>query len=291
MGRVIGITVFVAIVLFNAGGYAETIVLKSGKTVDGKITKRGFDYIEVDMQGVTVTFYDKDVQSIDGKATLDLNFTSDDPNVLISFWNAAIEDDANNSNAYNELGLAYAKLNNYQKAIECFQKAVEINPLFADACANIGLTYVSLQDYAKAVPFLEKAVGIEPENPKMAAAYNSLGSNQLKAQNFEAAIPFFEKAIKVDPGYAAAYSNLGGAYAQMGQMDKGIEYLNKSVQIDGTNINAYLNLASCYAYQGKNDLAIANYSKAIDGLKAQGNTAMAEKIAMKIEELKAKEEE
>ena len=50
---------------------ADTIVLKSGKTVEGKVIEKTDKYIKVDFQGVMLTYYNDEIKSIDGqKATL-----------------------------------------------------------------------------------------------------------------------------------------------------------------------------------------------------------------------------
>ncbi len=49
--------------------FAETIVLKSGKTVEGKILEKTAKYIKVDINGISITYYLDEVASIDGRAS------------------------------------------------------------------------------------------------------------------------------------------------------------------------------------------------------------------------------
>lgn len=46
--------------------YAETIVLKSGKTVEGKLIDKTDKYIKIDFQGVSLTYFLDEIESIDG---------------------------------------------------------------------------------------------------------------------------------------------------------------------------------------------------------------------------------
>lgn len=46
---------------------AETVVLKSGKSIEAKITDRTKQYIKVDIEGVPITYYFADIESINGK--------------------------------------------------------------------------------------------------------------------------------------------------------------------------------------------------------------------------------
>lgn len=54
-------------IYFSTITYAETIVLKSGKTIEGKIIEKTDEYIKIDFFGVALTYYLSDIESIDGK--------------------------------------------------------------------------------------------------------------------------------------------------------------------------------------------------------------------------------
>lgn len=47
--------------------FAETVLLKSGKTIEGKITEKTDLYIKVDIAGVAVPYFLDDIESIDGE--------------------------------------------------------------------------------------------------------------------------------------------------------------------------------------------------------------------------------
>lgn len=52
--------------LLSSSAYAETIVLKSGTTVNGKILERTDKYVKIDFHGVPVKYNFEDVDTIDG---------------------------------------------------------------------------------------------------------------------------------------------------------------------------------------------------------------------------------
>lgn len=54
------------ILLFSVVSYAETIKLKSGSSVEGKIIEKSDKYIKIDFQGVQLTYYFDEIESIDG---------------------------------------------------------------------------------------------------------------------------------------------------------------------------------------------------------------------------------
>jgi len=72
---------------------AEIIVLKSGKTMEGKLIEKTDKYIKIDFQGVPLTYYFDEIQSIDGEEpclSIDKNVLGDKESAL---FNAIKNDD------------------------------------------------------------------------------------------------------------------------------------------------------------------------------------------------------
>ena len=62
------------------------------------------------------------------------------------------------------MGLAYGSLGDYNKAIECYKKAVQLDPKYSHPWNNMGVAYYRLGNYPKAVECLRKSVELEPGN-------------------------------------------------------------------------------------------------------------------------------
>ncbi|MDD5356047.1 MAG: hypothetical protein PHY56_05895, partial [Candidatus Omnitrophica bacterium] len=65
----IKIAIFIFSIFFLAQtiSYAETIVLKSGRTVEGNLIEKTDKYIKIDFQGVPLTYFFDEIESIDGE--------------------------------------------------------------------------------------------------------------------------------------------------------------------------------------------------------------------------------
>jgi len=57
---------FAIVSSFHVLAFAETVILKSGKTLEGKIIERTDKYIKIDFYGVTLTYYLDEIERIDG---------------------------------------------------------------------------------------------------------------------------------------------------------------------------------------------------------------------------------
>ena len=71
-------------------------------------------------------------------------------------------------------------------------------------------------NYKQASQKYERAVKIDPS---YAEAYSNLGYTYRKQEQFDKAVRAYKKAIELDPQLAEAYEYLGEAYAEMGKFD------------------------------------------------------------------------
>jgi tetratricopeptide (TPR) repeat protein len=78
------------------------------------------------------------------------------------FFLSAIEHDANNKEAYNNLGVIAIRKKDVNSAIECFSRSLEIDPFYKDAIINYADLLSSLNQLQIAKPLLEKVVGKYP---------------------------------------------------------------------------------------------------------------------------------
>ena len=107
---------------------------------------------------------------------------------------------------YNLLGLILAGQGKIQTAIECYNKAIKINPNFAMPYNNLGLLYVNHKfDYKKAENFYKKSISLDP---KILEAHNNLGSLYNTLNRFEEAIGCYKKAIFINPKIEYIHHNI-----------------------------------------------------------------------------------
>ncbi len=78
----------------------------------------------------------------------------------IQILTQALELDEGKAITWVKLGRAYRGGNAFDKAIECYNKAIEIAPDYPQSYANIGAVYLIKMDYAAALPYYEKAVSL-----------------------------------------------------------------------------------------------------------------------------------
>jgi Flp pilus assembly protein TadD len=84
----------------------------------------------------------------------------------------AIKEYPSFTQAFNELGVQYLKLNQLENADEAFQQALKINPNAVSSLINRGITNVLMKRYGEAVPILRKSL---EKNKQSAVGHYFLG--------------------------------------------------------------------------------------------------------------------
>jgi lipoprotein NlpI/uncharacterized RDD family membrane protein YckC len=204
---------------------------------------------------------------------------------------------------YLNLGIAYYKKGQYQQAISNYNKAIEINPRYAEAYTNRGVAYGEKDQYGKAISDFSKAIEINPRDAKayylrafvylhkkedekawddvhkaqnfggqvpprflkaFGEAYKRRGFGWAKKGEWTRAIADFNKAIELTPDDAMAYLYRGSSCAEKDEIDQAIADYNKAIEIEPRNAWAYSQRGLAYNRKGQYDKAIAEYTEAIE---------------------------
>ncbi|MFH1832164.1 MAG: tetratricopeptide repeat protein [bacterium] len=107
--------------------------------------------------------------------------------------------------AYNDLGCAWYRKEDKEKAIENFKKSLEMEKTFLSAQNNLANVYSSQEKYDEALAEYNKI--IELDNA-FAEAYNGMGAIYFKRDEIKKAAELFQKAYQIDNHCQVAYMNL-----------------------------------------------------------------------------------
>lgn len=148
----------------------------------------------------------------------------------IQDYDRALELNPANAKALDNRGLAYTLKGDYAHAISDFDEALRFNPGNVTALANRAAAYTRSGDYLQAVSDYDQALGINPRN---ANALNSWGRAYLHLGRFAAARHDFEEARKLDPTdpYRAMWLYLASARAGQdgrNELEKNAEQINRT---------------------------------------------------------------
>lgn len=111
-------------------------------------------------------------------------------------YNKAIEINPEYANAYNNRGNIKAKQADYNGAIEDYNRAIELNSQFVEAYCNRGIAKENLGDHYEALEDFDRAIEI---NSEYIDGYLRRGMLRQDSGDYAGAIRDFDRVIEIEP--------------------------------------------------------------------------------------------
>jgi tetratricopeptide (TPR) repeat protein len=158
--------------------------------------------------------------------------------------------------AHGNRGAMLAALGRHDDAIESYRKALAIRPDFADAHCNLGSALTQLQRYDEALASLDHALALRPDYPD--ALYNR--GNALKPlQRFEEALASYDRVIALQPNHADAHNNRGQVLRELERYDEALASYDRALALRPQHVMAHCNAAALRLLTGDFERGWAHY--------------------------------
>jgi tetratricopeptide (TPR) repeat protein len=146
----------------------------------------------------------------------------------------------------NKIGIAYHQLLELDSAAKWYQRAIKLNPQYAEAINNIGTVYYAHKSYRRAISQYKRALRITPDSASIVA---NLGTAYFARKDYKDAVVELKRARELDPEVFERHSSYGvllqersvderaklhyimaKLYAEAGQAELAIQYIRKSLE-------------------------------------------------------------
>ena len=114
------------------------------------------------------------------------------------------------------------------EAIEYFLKALELDPYYAFTYRELGLTYARIGEFKKALKCAEKYATISPGD---ADPFDALGEIYFRMGKLDDAIAKYKEAIEVNPDFFRSLRKLSYALALSEDYGEAIKWIDKYITI------------------------------------------------------------
>jgi len=161
----------------------------------------------------------------------------------VSLWQDAVTKAPNDYLPYINLGVAQSRRQQYEKAIDSYQRALDLykgrdGRVVAQILVNLSAVFGRKGNYSREIEFAQKALDWDPNNSQ---ACSNLSLAYLMVNELDKAWMYGEKAIALDRYNADAYNNLGVFYASQENYSKAAEYFRRALWANPGHQQALIN--------------------------------------------------
>jgi len=152
-----------------------------------------------------------------------------------------------------------AQTSTWKNSVTLWQNAIENTPNNYVAYNNLGQALVKEEEFDRAVTAFEKAIQI---NGSMRQAEYNLANVLVRQNNLPDAIAHYQRALQIKPDYAEAECNLCNALLQSGEPSSALYHCQKAVELKPDSFTVQLNLANAFLAAGETSRAREHFRKA-----------------------------
>ncbi|HLW75712.1 MAG TPA: tetratricopeptide repeat protein, partial [Bryobacteraceae bacterium] len=146
----------------------------------------------------------------------------------------------------NKTGIAYHQLLDFGGAKKYYERAIKLNPKYAEAINNLGTIYYTDKSYRRAINQYKKAIALEPQ---AASFWSNLGVAYFQRKNYTEADKANQQALELDPDVFLHHGTGGVVIQQLSVEDRA---------------RWHYWMAKAYAKSGQNELAIQTIRQALE---------------------------
>lgn len=168
-----------------------------------------------------------------------------------------VRDPAINAKTRFAAGQLAESQGDYSHAIEQYEKALELDPKYANAMFRLAVAQTSVRAFPSAIGTWNRYVALTNGS---ATAYSNLGFCQELAGNPSAAEVAYRAGIAREPSNEPCHVNYGLMLARHGRPNEGLLQL----QMVLSPAKAHYDLASVYETTGRKREARAEYAKSLE---------------------------
>ncbi|MBX9601126.1 MAG: tetratricopeptide repeat protein [Bryobacteraceae bacterium] len=146
----------------------------------------------------------------------------------------------------NKTGIGYHQMLDLDTAKKYYERAVKLNPKYAEALNNLGTVHYGQKRYRRAISTYNKALEIAPNS---ASILSNLGTAHFARKKYKEAMECYTKAMEIDPDIfehrnthgvmlqersvterATFHYHLAKLYAKNGNTERALMYVRKAIE-------------------------------------------------------------
>lgn len=178
----------------------------------------------------------------------------------VTYFDKAVEIDPNYAEAWYQAGFSYGMLGKHEESLRASKQAARLRPEWTETFVNIGASSYALGKFEDAVTAYRQAAKLDAGNPDTQYA---LGLSFNKLGRTEEEILAYKRAINLKPDFANAYEKLGAAYLKQKRYAEAVPVF-ESLKTYKPDAKTYNFLGESYFESGRIDESIEAFNNAVN---------------------------
>ena len=116
----------------------------------------------------------------------------------------------------------------YRESIEYGHKALELDPVYAAALNGMGYSHLDINEYDKALEYFERYASLTPGDPN---PWDSMGDCLYRMGRIDDSKASYNKAFEISPGFYTSMMCLSYLYAMEGELDSAIYWIDSATEL------------------------------------------------------------
>jgi tetratricopeptide (TPR) repeat protein len=164
--------------------------------------------------------------------------------------------------ACNNLAVALNSQGDYSEALRYADLAIQLQSRYPEPGAFItrGISHEGLGDYDKAIEDYTTALNLDPRS---SLAHQNRGNTYVEKGDLNAALADFSRSIKLNPDSAAVWNSRAFVWCSLSNFDAALSDCARAVQLNAQDANVYITRGNVFSRMGNFRDAVADYSMAI----------------------------
>lgn len=169
---------------------------------------------------------------------------------------------------YNNLGLIYSEKGLLERAAQCFEQALKLNPKYTGASLNLVIIYNEMKrsNDAERV-FTNAAEIVKSEAPavdpfiqgKLANEHGKLGDTYYELGRYQEALEEYQKALRLRPDLVDILTKTGITLRDKGSFSEAVRYFERAKAVNPHYTPAFIHLGLAYYYRRNIKAAIQEW--------------------------------
>ncbi len=159
----------------------------------------------------------------------------------VNSYRTALERFPNFPQAFFNMGAAFHSMASFAEAETAYRKALEIDPDDSETWANMGAALENLEEWDKALESYDKALALDPAETR---ARLRIGRIHMVRGAYEHARGQYEEALHQVPDDPQAWNDLGLAEFHLGRLEEAERCYRKALELDDAMPQAWNNLGN-----------------------------------------------